>query len=238
MSEIDLTPFCDPDSPRYNLSAPFVRKGWKYGTDSRICVRIPTNEPDTVKPTQGGNLPAAYELFAFPFPECCVPLSDHLVRMKSVPTLNANSDVCGCGSSEETTCSACDGSGFKPCTKCDGTGETECSSCGHEEECFDCDGTGNSRDKCATCSGSRIKPGSALCPICTAENPRILCLVGAAAISRAYWLKLRTLPGLRLLPPEREDGRILFTFDGGGQGVLATIVRDYVLDDAEATSAT
>lgn len=43
---MDLQDFCSVDETRMGINTPFVRDGWKYATDGRICVRIPTNEPD------------------------------------------------------------------------------------------------------------------------------------------------------------------------------------------------
>lgn len=64
---IDLQPFCElPRAPsrRYKLTAPFVQRGYRYGTDGAICVRVPTDEADT-PPTAGDEklrLPPAHSI--------------------------------------------------------------------------------------------------------------------------------------------------------------------------------
>lgn len=43
-----LQRYCSTDpAPRYEMRRPFVRDGWIYATDGRVCVRVPTSEPDT-----------------------------------------------------------------------------------------------------------------------------------------------------------------------------------------------
>jgi len=69
---VDLTVFCDPTNGRYDLSTPWVYKGWRYATDGRICVREPApGEPDTgefrtpsTSTFSPGKRPRAQEYFA------------------------------------------------------------------------------------------------------------------------------------------------------------------------------
>lgn len=46
-----LQPFCDPGAYRYLISVPFVVDGYRYATDGRIVVRVPTADPDSTIPT-------------------------------------------------------------------------------------------------------------------------------------------------------------------------------------------
>ena len=46
-TKIDLTPFCDAKSVRYELAEPFVFHGWKYATDGKILIRVPSRAKDT-----------------------------------------------------------------------------------------------------------------------------------------------------------------------------------------------
>lgn len=60
VSEIDrmLRRYCSTDSgTKYGMQLPFVKGGWKYATDGRVCVRVRCDEPDT-DPSDG------------PFPPC------------------------------------------------------------------------------------------------------------------------------------------------------------------------
>ena len=52
---IVLDAFCGSQE---KLAEPFVRDGWRYATDGRVLVRVPSNEPDTE-----GNPPKANQLF-------------------------------------------------------------------------------------------------------------------------------------------------------------------------------
>lgn len=44
---VTLLPFCDPHPYRANIGEPFVKDGWMYATDARICVRVPCSQPDS-----------------------------------------------------------------------------------------------------------------------------------------------------------------------------------------------
>ncbi len=65
METIDLKPFCDYEDGRYALTTPWVKGGWRYATDGRICVRTPTTEPDSPKYNEDGlKRPDAAGLFS------------------------------------------------------------------------------------------------------------------------------------------------------------------------------
>ncbi len=44
---MDITKFCAEEDGRYGLSRPWSKDGWRYATDGRIVVRVPTDEPDS-----------------------------------------------------------------------------------------------------------------------------------------------------------------------------------------------
>lgn len=62
--QIDLQPFCDTEDVRYALSTPWVKGGWRYATDGRICVRVTTDEADSPTYNEDGlKRPGADRLF-------------------------------------------------------------------------------------------------------------------------------------------------------------------------------
>ena len=47
MTEIRWDDFCDKESTRFAIREPRVIGGWKLATESRVCIGIPTTEPDS-----------------------------------------------------------------------------------------------------------------------------------------------------------------------------------------------
>lgn len=47
--DIDMQKFCatEVDSRRYVIEKPFVISGWKYATDGRVAIRVPTTEAES-----------------------------------------------------------------------------------------------------------------------------------------------------------------------------------------------
>lgn len=130
-SKIDLAPFCDPENTRYALDVPFVIAGWKYASDGRVCVRIPTKEQDTQAP-EGKKLVKADQLFS------------KIGGVVFQPWPNAPIQRCN------GTCVFCFGDGKYPywkCPKCEGHGFID------TKECKKCDGEGTDGEKCFNCSG-------------------------------------------------------------------------------------
>lgn len=67
MSEtVDFTKFCDVHaSDRYNMGVPFVKDGYEYATNTRICVRRKVDAADT--PIGDKRFPNAAQLFVGSF---------------------------------------------------------------------------------------------------------------------------------------------------------------------------
>jgi len=127
MKTIDLTRFCADENLRYNLDHPWVRGGYKIATDGRICVRVKTDEPDTV-PGEGERYPDIDALFK--------ELDEKIAAWHPMPTAlpyNApswdNCPVCG-GSAQLGCCPQCGMFGGRDkdlldCRHCDGKGTLE-----------------------------------------------------------------------------------------------------------------
>jgi hypothetical protein len=97
-------------SGRHDMTTPFTVNGWKYATDSRIVVRVPTDGPNDA----GDNRPNAEKLFErFPV--------EGSWREWPQALYEENYEMC----------SACDGDGYMDdqdpdddCPRCDGDGQT------------------------------------------------------------------------------------------------------------------
>ncbi len=140
--EIDLMPFCEKDKNcRYPMNEPWVHDGWKYATDARIIVRVPTDEPTSIFEGKGNSPPSAFRL-SWPTPDATGWQPWPELRLLVAEGFCRACD--GLGGSGE--CEPCRGAGLVP----DGYGETECDSC---------DGTGK-KTECPTCkwSGWEIYP--------------------------------------------------------------------------------
>ena len=113
---IDLSNFCSSDSRgRWNLTRPFTQLTadfpWRYGTDSRICVRLPESSILSEKPDL--TMPPASQLQW---------THGDRAGWKSWPVRNYLE-------ASDSTCPACDGEGFvvrngaaSECRRCDGRG--------------------------------------------------------------------------------------------------------------------
>lgn len=134
-ASIDLTPFLG-DGTIYRFAKPFIRSGWKYATDGRICVRVPTTEPDTENGINGATtiFPAVLDGWTkYPEPP------DYVIGQ--------NADCPKCNAKGVT--------GGSKCEACDGSSECQCM-CGDEHECNHCNGTGIVNGNwCRHCNGLR-----------------------------------------------------------------------------------
>lgn len=111
MNTIDLTPFCSVDETRMAINTPFVFNGWKYATDGRVCVRVPTDEPDDSN--EPYKRPDASDLFkgfdVSGLETFVIPTLDG-VQEKRCPSCNGNGySICDHGHDHE--CEDCDKTG-------------------------------------------------------------------------------------------------------------------------------
>lgn len=117
----------------------------------------------------------------------------------------------------------------EPCAKCDGSGvmyRVDCHECNGEGEfvhgthtyrCKECDGEGGTVTRHAS-HGARAQP----CDICGGSGASIQPVtVGEVRVQRRYLAAIAELPGAQVAPSH--EGTLVFTFDGGGWGALATL---------------
>lgn len=187
LDQIDLLKFCDSIPRPHALwtSKPFVRGGYRYATNSKMAVRVPSVDADSdidARPQTLGLLVGYFDDFP--------AIVDTLW-----PEVETATDL--------VQCNECGGHGNHSidCEECDGDGYEVCHSCGHEDDCEACNGEGEvAGDDCEACSGKgqveklkwqRFEDGR---------------------ISIENDLLVRELPNVRYVIVGH---RILFTFDGG-----------------------
>lgn len=214
---MNLTLFCSADPKLPALTTPHVHHGWKYATDGRVVVRMPTNEPDTVR-TDGHEFPLSK----------IVKIIEHCRAHGSALT---PTEIPNLPEPNKIKCRFCGGMGrMEKCAKCAGNGFMTCGECGHTHRCEPCDHTGlvatdrPEADACDECGGSGEK------------TITVAVRVGPNLFSNIYLEKLLTLPGLLFYPdyPNPEDNRLFcngmmgyFTFDGGGEGALMPMMASH-----------
>lgn len=107
-----LLRFCGDKESRYALTAPWIRDGWRYATDGRLCVRMPA---EGLQDTAAVYIPPAGEVFAINFEpyadKCRKPWPDLMQIVMYDGT----------------------------CPQCDGFGELGCSEC-FKRTCLTCHG--------------------------------------------------------------------------------------------------
>lgn len=189
---IDLQQFCDVESGRYAIDAPFTVDGVTYATNSRILVWVETGDADTAVPEGKRRLNVA----------AIVPEKWPTTGWEPWPEWNGESTMreCGCHNGKVDQ---------SECLTCNGTGELECD-LGHEHECDDCDGEGvvGSGRNCPECNGKGKR------------MQRYANRVGGALIAAEYDEKIRALPNARFISKGKEQP-VLFEFDGGRGMVMA-----------------
>jgi hypothetical protein len=197
METIDLKPFCDKQDFRYAFSNPFVKDGFRYATDSRICVRIPSSEPNTIPPEKKKDCPGVNVVFDN-FPSEGFRNIDELIAGREASGPYDMRD-CDCGELNE-------------CHKCLGSGTQCCPHCDQDMDCEDCDGTGEALQaayNCQKCNGS-------------GEVPNMLCKVGDRWYAEHYLNLIRTLPDVQCAAMDGEK-MLAFRFADSGQGVLCEV---------------
>jgi len=203
-SQVDLTRFTDPNYP---IGHPWVKGGWRYATDGRVCARVPApGEPDTE-----GKHPDAFAIFV------SVDLSKCVDPWSPGPAMR-----------KEMDCEQCEGEGLigrERCEECGGRGDVECSECGQDTECDECDGEGffGDGEKCPECDGKRRTVQEFARPF------------GPAFIAVKYERLVSGLPGVRCITPTEATKPIFFVFDGG-QGAVMPLNPDGVKTDMAAAA--
>lgn len=101
VATIDLQKFCarGESFTRYDVERTWIRDGWEYATDFRLCIRIPaTGKLDT--PAEDGEFPNAPDLFKFD-PATCV------LEWPAEPFFRAVADCPQCGGEGKIACEDC-----------------------------------------------------------------------------------------------------------------------------------
>lgn len=170
--DLNLLPFCDPESTRYSLGEPFVSRGHLVATDGMKLVCVPTSDPETVD----RKLPNVWEI----------------IKKRASGELVAWPEALY--SDKVQTCRRCKGNGGahnRECEHCDGEGTIECCECGSEVDCDECDGNGAVIcGKCPDCKGAK-----------ECAQPYSI-EVGGRLIAWANDQAIRTLPNVKFLPME------------------------------------
>lgn len=194
MTDEEMLPFCDAESTRYAIGAPFVLDGWKYATDTRVCIRVPCSEPNR-QSGEGRFVPADKVFAGFP--------SGGFSPMGEVVDVKGN-----------VVCQRCAGEGRidrARCRRCGGAGYVYCDHCDNENDCRECRGKGLTiGDLCPECLGKKVIPGI----------ERVT--VRGLQFRPLYVTRVLGLPDVVFQVDQQT--RLIFTFAGGGQGILMPIV--------------
>lgn len=130
MAGIQWDRFCGEESTRFAISAPYVRDGMKYATDTCILIWVPTDEPNTETDKR------------FPMVDKFIHLHGTVTSWTTWPEVAVCSKCHGLEDTE-TTCDECIGLGTRTCDM------------GHEHDCDECDGTGKVLGWCGACRDIR-----------------------------------------------------------------------------------
>jgi hypothetical protein len=110
MENIDLLRFCDKDeSTQYAMSQPWVMGKWKYATDRKILIRVPTDEADTVftgrqPPPAGGLFVERITTQPLPWPS-----REYFRADQRCPQCLGKGEI-GCDECNRMNCMVCNGS--------------------------------------------------------------------------------------------------------------------------------
>lgn len=192
--QIDLQKFCAHDGdPREYLHEPWVHKGFAYGCNGRILVRVPCPEQQDAIAT--GN----------PLADKAVELIEKAGKASHIPLPVFSPKRCiGCGGDGRllmVKCKDCDGDGYSDHGR-------------HEYKCKECEGAG-------LLDADEDTDGAAMhdCPECGGEGfHHVAVPVGDAAYSSVYLQMLKALPNAVICTNGPHTGAH-FTFDGG-EGLL------------------
>lgn len=217
VTEIDLKAFCGTGKEwRYALGEPFVRGGFKYATDTQVCVRVPTDEPDT--PTGEKRFPnvMSFSLWGqFPLEQPSDFLVPHLPPLVTYE------------------CYECAGLDYE-CPECEGHGDVEWygdyTDHTYSATCQMCDGEGAINEHGAVRHGVSRKAETVECGACNGSKrltkEEKVTLFGLTFDAK-YVRLIAVLPGVRAKPASFFKGDLdclLFEADGGVQGVVMAML--------------
>ena len=192
-SEINLTPFLDKE---FFGGTPWNFKGFRYATDGRIAVRVPTDEPDSddlSKQPANGDVTSAFP-----------PIGDLLGQWSDATPIM-----------RECCCIECEGErevGGDKCPGCDGDGEVRCPTCWRNHDCDECGGHGKiNRKRCPRCQGKMVG---------AFEQAVAYRFQTGHAIAAKYYESIARLPNARYGKKSLLDMPLRFTFDGGDGVVM------------------
>lgn len=199
---LDMTPFCDSDFSRCDLSTPFHLRGFVYATDSRIMVRIPGEEFQSHGDRRVPNADA-------------LPWWLQSAKWHDWPRMEWQPDV-----SPHQRCPICDGKGrvgreVTVCENCDDCYVVGVDHSGHPYRCGKCEcfPTGYvGGERCRFCDGD----GQAM------WKPQIQ-RVGEGFVHGRYDSLVRLLPNVRY--SDLGDGCYRLAFDGG-EGLVMGLARE------------
>lgn len=136
---IDLQAFCYPETnQRYALSKPRLLDGMACATDGRMLIRCKPEFAEPFEPAEG--------------------------KFPNVSDVMTEIDSCTFAPVEIPVCKSCDNKPIKmiECSECYGEGRAVCSHCEHEDECWECEGTGKEQWICPKCRDSIVISGRTL----------------------------------------------------------------------------
>ena len=125
---IDLQPFCDDESRRFAIGAPWEKDGKHYATDGRICIRVDVGVVATYEQHEGKH----------PNVDKALERIDRVTEWETLEPI--------------AVCRKCNGVGRVDleCDNCVGSGECECR-CETFHACGFCDGKGKINSMCPAC---------------------------------------------------------------------------------------
>lgn len=145
ITEIDMKSFCAQEPGKYAIDKTWVKDGYEYATDGRICLRHPVKAEDTTEKY------------------CIWPDSNKLFSEIKQYTATHDLDVALGKNCKQVSleCEECKGLGvaMEVCEFCD-EGQSECPHCNSDIDCPKCNGQGmvpsKSGGKCLWCERGQI----------------------------------------------------------------------------------
>lgn len=126
---VDWLAFCDAESTRYALDVPWIKDGWKFATNWRVIIAVPTGESDSPPDAKGRRFANALPLLS--------------------PVIGRNESIQWLPLPKFEPCDKCKNKGTitQPCSTCKGSLQAKCDM-GHYHDCTDCKKTGKESCPC------------------------------------------------------------------------------------------